>query len=769
MPQNLRVHAFPLLLLALALLSAAHQSLLWQWLVEDAAISFSYARNLVNGYGLVHTPGAEPVEGYSNPTWVALLALLFVSGADLFDLARGLGLACGSAAVVAAGLLARRLAGPAQGEVAGLAAAALLAGSTHHATWSASGLENPLFVLLLLLGGLSVTGRRDLLGGLCFAMLGLTRPEGVMYGLLAGAWLLLRGPRRLLRWAPAFLLPLAAAELARLWYFAWPLPNTYYAKAGQETLLARLDPDSAGVQYLRRHLSEGTLPWLFPVALLGAVGRDSRLLLVAWVAAAAFFAVWSGGDWMKGARWLSFLVPLLTVLGGLGLARLVPSAGRVRLAALLFSLLGVASWTVSQVRTTSAYAEAPETSPMSVRARMTHARDIQADLLLEDPTWLDVDMGASTTWSRMAVVDYGRLLDVPMAHHRYRADVLEEHISTWHRVDLAHLHGRWANRTRLDRQAWWKRDMVEVSGYPLNRPEDKRHPGIWVRRSHLAPAGWQRVRRDLLAMPPMGQGLVLVETELWNDQIAVGQTFLLDLGLARLDEVEGPVVLEVELLDPQSVRVDGWRVEAGRAWYPARSWRVGETVRTRAVFRVGEAVPPGLYGLRVRVEGSEGQEVGTVRVVPVEQAAARLHGARQLLVEQAARGDCDGAQAGWEALRLMSPRDRRPTAESRRVLAEALGECLRGRIAADPESASADLATLVEWHPDHPQSRALVEAHADAWMAQAEAARRAGDAAAATVLYDRILRVDPTRTWARRRKEELRADGPVGRTSGGPS
>lgn len=220
MPPNLRPTAFPLLLLALALLSAAHQSLLWQWLVEDAAISFSYARNLVNGHGLVHYPGAEPVEGYSNPTWVALLALLFTSGADIFDLARGLGLACGSAAVVVAGLLARRLAGPPHGEVAGLAAAALLAGSTHHATWSASGLENPLFVLLLLLGGLSLTGGRDLAGGFCFALLALTRPEGAMYGLLAGGWLLLSDRRRLLRWAPAFLLPLAAAELARLWYFA---------------------------------------------------------------------------------------------------------------------------------------------------------------------------------------------------------------------------------------------------------------------------------------------------------------------------------------------------------------------------------------------------------------------------------------------------------------------------------------------------------------------------------------------------------------------
>ena len=42
------------------------------WVVDDAGITFSYARNLVLGYGLVAQPGAEPVEGFTSLSWCLL-------------------------------------------------------------------------------------------------------------------------------------------------------------------------------------------------------------------------------------------------------------------------------------------------------------------------------------------------------------------------------------------------------------------------------------------------------------------------------------------------------------------------------------------------------------------------------------------------------------------------------------------------------------------------------------------------------------------------
>ena len=55
-------------LVALAWLASAA----W-FLCDEAFISFRYARNLVEGHGLVFNPG-ERVEGYANFPWVLELA-----------------------------------------------------------------------------------------------------------------------------------------------------------------------------------------------------------------------------------------------------------------------------------------------------------------------------------------------------------------------------------------------------------------------------------------------------------------------------------------------------------------------------------------------------------------------------------------------------------------------------------------------------------------------------------------------------------------------
>ena len=48
---------------------------------DDAYISFRFGRNLLHGHGLSFNPGEAPVEGYSNPSWVVVFALLDMVGA----------------------------------------------------------------------------------------------------------------------------------------------------------------------------------------------------------------------------------------------------------------------------------------------------------------------------------------------------------------------------------------------------------------------------------------------------------------------------------------------------------------------------------------------------------------------------------------------------------------------------------------------------------------------------------------------------------------
>ena len=62
---------------AAALLLTLHALSFGSWIVDDAGISYAYARNLAAGHGLVSQPGMTPVEGYSKPLWVALWAIAF--------------------------------------------------------------------------------------------------------------------------------------------------------------------------------------------------------------------------------------------------------------------------------------------------------------------------------------------------------------------------------------------------------------------------------------------------------------------------------------------------------------------------------------------------------------------------------------------------------------------------------------------------------------------------------------------------------------------
>ncbi len=95
-----RVVVFAIGLAALAL----HALRYYPFLADDALISLRYARNFVDGLGLVWNAG-ERVEGYSNLSWILLCSALHALGVDLVTAARGLGAACGALLVLALAFL----------------------------------------------------------------------------------------------------------------------------------------------------------------------------------------------------------------------------------------------------------------------------------------------------------------------------------------------------------------------------------------------------------------------------------------------------------------------------------------------------------------------------------------------------------------------------------------------------------------------------------------------------------------------------------------
>ena len=129
------------------LLFVLHAFLFGAWIVDDAGISFSYARSLASGYGLVSQPGLPPVEGFSNFLWTVGLAPAFLI--RLFHPVYTPKLISLALAALSFYTIDRCLISLTGSRTASFFALFLLAICTPFVAWTVSGLENPLYVFLL--------------------------------------------------------------------------------------------------------------------------------------------------------------------------------------------------------------------------------------------------------------------------------------------------------------------------------------------------------------------------------------------------------------------------------------------------------------------------------------------------------------------------------------------------------------------------------------------------------------------------------------------
>lgn len=333
--------------LATVLAGALAHQLMFSTLAEDAYISLRYSAQLLAGNGLVFNPG-EQVEGYSNFLWVLLVAAGGLVHDNLVDVARALGVLSTLVAVGLSAVVVRRVSGSAW---PGVAAAALVASSGTVAAYGPSGLESPLFVVLILAAVLAVIGDRPVLGGVLLAAATMTRPDGAVIALAILGWLAARGRSR-----QALLLFAAAAAPGAVWtawrldYYGHLLPNPIAAKSGMDLVWQV----NSGWTYLAE-FTGATWP-LIALAVAGAalaLARPARpefrplvLLLISSIVVYSGFFVYAGGDWMPAFRFFVPVIPLLAVLAGFGLASVQGAASRagaaVAVAAVCVSLVAAA-------------------------------------------------------------------------------------------------------------------------------------------------------------------------------------------------------------------------------------------------------------------------------------------------------------------------------------------------------------------------------------------------------------------------------------------
>jgi hypothetical protein len=272
---------------------------------DDAYISYRYARNLVEGLGLVYNPG-ERVEGITNLLWTLLVAAGITLGFEAKAVGHVLGVASGVAVLLLTALLARGGGGRAGARAASVAPWIVLS-FVPFAYWTTSGMETPLFAALVTATLLAhARGRAGWTVATAF-LATLTRPDGI---LVAGVVLAERVARgwggqrwRALLWPGVYALLVLAVTGARLAYYGTPLPNTFYAKVGGV-------PPLRGVHYALGFYVGAAWPLLVPALL--AVARDPRVWSAgAYLVVVTLYSIGVGGDAFPYSR---FFVPALPAL-----------------------------------------------------------------------------------------------------------------------------------------------------------------------------------------------------------------------------------------------------------------------------------------------------------------------------------------------------------------------------------------------------------------------------------------------------------------------
>lgn len=227
---------------------AAVGAAVWLWFalsthitLEDAYITFRYARNIAQGAGVVFNPG-ERVLGTTTPLQTLLLALL--------------GRAFGPEKIPTIGSLLMPLFGAATGLLAyptllrfGLPRAGAVAGLLlfflHPLVMRTSlgGMETPLVLFLMSLCLYFISRRQSVGATAAVALLALCRVDGLIWGALLVGATLLSHYRRPLRQVFAFAAIVLPWIVFATHYFGNPAPNSMLAKGvirpGREYLLVQ--------------------------------------------------------------------------------------------------------------------------------------------------------------------------------------------------------------------------------------------------------------------------------------------------------------------------------------------------------------------------------------------------------------------------------------------------------------------------------------------------------------------------------------------------
>ncbi|MGE0548982.1 MAG: hypothetical protein AB7O24_13165 [Kofleriaceae bacterium] len=330
------------LVLAAAAAVLVLHALAFNFVTDDAYISFVYSRNFAEHNELSFNLG-QPVEGYTSFLWTVVIGLGMKAGLAPELLSLVLGTACAVGTLVVTFRLIERVL--ARTTWWACVPPLLLASSSGFACWSSGGLETQLFTLLVVAsidGVVSAAGRPGAIrrAAILLAFAAMTRPEGLLVAAALGLthvisvalvwwqWGRRRFPSDELVAAMLFLVIWGAWFFWRYRYYGHLWPNTYYVKAAGEWTDPKLAKQSLdnGLYYVWVWVRQTKLLFALPLAVLGFIVGAPRsprsvLAMASMFIAGGYltYAVTVGGDFMGLHRFIMpvFVIAALAVTLGL--------------------------------------------------------------------------------------------------------------------------------------------------------------------------------------------------------------------------------------------------------------------------------------------------------------------------------------------------------------------------------------------------------------------------------------------------------------------
>ena len=501
---------------------------LGDWLIDDAGITFAYARSFAQGFGLTQQPGMPPVEAYSNPLWLFLLAPFNLFG--LFEpvlTSKALSIACVAWALWLVISLGRRVFGPSLWLF--IAPAFWIVLQPAFLIWTISGLENPLYILLIMLlfkacldalEAEHLAWRDGLYAGLLCTGLALTRPDGLTFSVLwpgVVLWRLLdkRGGWRALGYfLSSYAVTLGAHFLFRRLYFGYFWPNTYYAKQGTDSrlVLEVLQLQTPALYKIQNVLRTASGEWiiypsvilLFFIVAIWAVrqeigpfarGRGFAVMLAFFAVSGSIFLLLPD-DWMSDYR---FATPAFVFFALVAARVLVTPLYALRREPLLlvplfialFVFMSVAAYKPWNKRFTD-FKNAPMDPSFARVAENPGLRveQLARFLKVKNASFLAPDLGGVLWVSSLRIHDLAGLCDQVTARH-HDDPIFYSYVFDTLKPSFIAMHGHWSAATRLSQQDRFLKDYTGIEEWRDSNEARPLRSGLFIRRE-LAQAARSR-------------------------------------------------------------------------------------------------------------------------------------------------------------------------------------------------------------------------------------------------------------------------------------